>query len=183
MKTTASQPSHPDLDWRQVREVIHMLALAVAQVQLAMSDGDDSVGTLSHSFTSMANAVETLERLSQELEPENLDLVKRTLVSQCEDITLKMQDTMVSFQFYDRLSQRLRYLAETLTTLASLMDDPGRLYSSAAWTDLHEAILARYAVEPERAMFEALLGGASIEEALTLIASRPGDKDDDAKTY
>ncbi len=55
-----STASSPDLDWSQVRETLRMLHLAAAQIDVALKDGDESIDTLSNSFTSMIGSVNTI---------------------------------------------------------------------------------------------------------------------------
>ena len=43
----------PDLDWSQIRETVRMLFLSVAQIEIAMSESDDSVEHLTSAFTTM----------------------------------------------------------------------------------------------------------------------------------
>ena len=49
--------SVPDdqLNWSQIGETLTLLALAVAQIDTSMKEGNDSVDTLTHSFTSIAS--------------------------------------------------------------------------------------------------------------------------------
>jgi hypothetical protein len=44
--------------------------------------------------------------------------------------------------------------------------DRSRLYSPFEWKALQEEILAKYTMVEERAMFEAVLNGATVKEAL-----------------
>ena len=56
-----SNANHPDLDWSQIREAVKMLNLAVAQIEHSMRVGEDSVQTLTDSFTTMAGYVKSLD--------------------------------------------------------------------------------------------------------------------------
>ncbi|MDQ7073389.1 MAG: hypothetical protein Q9N32_08015 [Gammaproteobacteria bacterium] len=60
---TASSANKPDLDWSQVRETVRMMNLAVAQIEMSMTEGDDSVETLTNAFTTMADRVQVIESL------------------------------------------------------------------------------------------------------------------------
>jgi hypothetical protein len=42
-------------NWSQIGETLTLLALAVAQIDTSMKDGNDSVDTLTGSFTQIAN--------------------------------------------------------------------------------------------------------------------------------
>jgi len=156
-----SNASRPDLDWSQVRETILMLNLAVAQIELTLKHGNESVSTLGDSFTSMAGNVEVIRRvmLAQPSVDKNLESV-------CDSVAADVQNAIVAFQFYDKLTQRLSHLSHSMNCLARLVADPSKLYNPLAWVGLQEKIKSSYTVESDRAMFKAILNGASVEDAL-----------------
>lgn len=162
-----STANDPDLDWSQVRETVRMLQLAVAQIDMSLREGDDSVQTLSNSFTSMITSVNEISRISNELEcPEENSMVAQIICSESGKITWKMQESIVAFQFYDKLSQRLSHVSHALAALAVLVDDKTRLYNPIEWTELQGKIRSRYSMREEQEMFDLLLSGATIDEAL-----------------
>jgi len=162
--TTARQP---DLDWSQVRETVRMLQLAVAQIDISLREGDDSVKTLSGSFTSMIESVERIRQAHRQLAcaQENSELI-RLVEREGEEVTQRMRESIVAFQFYDKLSQRLSHVSHALASLAELVGDPARLYSPSEWQGLQVGIRSRYSIREEQEMFDLLLSGASVEEAL-----------------
>ena len=156
-----SNASNPDLDWSQVRETILMLNLAVAQIELALRSGNDSVSALGDSFTSMAGNVEVIRRavLAQPSADKSLETI-------CESVASDVQNAIIAFQFYDKLTQRLSHLSHSMDRLAELVGNPSKIYSPFAWAGLQEKIKSSYTVESDRAMFNAILNGASVDEAL-----------------
>ena len=170
-----SNASNPDLDWSQVRETILMLNLAVAQIELALRNGNDSVSTLGNSFTSMAGNVEMIRRavLAQPALGSGLERI-------CESMAGDVQNAIVAFQFYDKLTQRLSHLSQSLDCLAKLVGDPAQIYSPFAWSGLQQKIQSSYTVDSDRAMFQAILQGASVDEALhaSEIAKQQENDDD-----
>lgn len=59
----SSKAAAPDLDWSQVSETVRMLNLAVAQIAMAMHEGEDSVESLTKSFTDMVSNVEEISQV------------------------------------------------------------------------------------------------------------------------
>lgn len=163
-----SLADHPDLDWSQVRETVRMLHLAVAQIDMSLRQGDDSVETLSNSFMNMASSVEKLLRGYDELVvvDENRDAVE-SIKGESESISVQIHESVVAFQFYDKLSQRLSHVSHALAALADLVNDTTRLYSPNEWIGLQGKIRSRYSMREEQEMFDLLLEGGSIEEALS----------------
>lgn len=164
-KIRPSAAENPDLDWSQVRETVIMLNVAIAQIETALRNGDDSVNSLADSFTSMVGHVETIGAAAQEL-PDSQEA--SVIDENCHAVSEKMQHVIVAFQFYDKLTQRLSHLSNSLGALSELVDNPARLYNPYEWKGLQQKIKSKYTVDADRAMFDAILKGHSMEEALKI---------------
>ncbi|SEQ21678.1 hypothetical protein SAMN05421693_12052 [Ectothiorhodospira magna] len=151
-----------------------MLHLAVAQIERTMGDGNDSVNTLTRSFTAMVGKSQSIHVAADNL-PESRE--KDTILSNCQEIEASMAEAIMAFQFYDQLTQRLTHIGNSLDDLARLVADPQRLYNPYEWHGLQRAIRSKYTNEADRRMFDAILGGASIQEALALPSSTAEDGD------
>jgi hypothetical protein len=77
-----------------------------------------------------------------------------------------MNTVIVTFQFYDRLSQRLGHVSGGLDSLATLVSARENFYSSRALEDLRERMRSVYSLEEEQELFQALQDGCSVQEAL-----------------
>jgi hypothetical protein len=167
-KSTAKEP---DLDWSQVRETILMLNLATARIEFAMRDGDESVGTLADSFTTMAGHVASLRGALDQIlaEAKVGDKLRDDAMTHCEYISSKMKQVIMAFQFYDKLVQRLAHISKSMSALAGLVGDPARLYSPYEWRGLQEKIRSTHSMSDERKVLDALIGGASVEEAIKML--------------
>lgn len=184
MKPDASQaPStakQPDLDWSQVRETINMLTLAVSQVECTMTDGEKSVTELTQSFTYIAQQLQTLLNTDNNKSSENNEL--ETFRVSTEEIHQKIMSAIVAFQFYDRLTQRLDHVKRDLGWLSQLVSDPAQLYNPTAWSKLQEDIMSNYTMEEERIMFQHIMNGASVDEALEVYQHHFSTKKEDDDT-
>ena len=162
---TAAPNAHPD--WSQVRETVRMLHLATAQVEAAMSDSNASVGVLTDTFTAMA---ETLDRIDSTLgglaDGQSPEALRAGVHEDIRQVASKVRQAIIAFQFYDRLTQRLDHASCSLASLADLVGDHDRLLDPAQWQALQQQILAKYTMVEERAMFDAVMAGASVSEAL-----------------
>ncbi|RMG38651.1 MAG: hypothetical protein D6720_00765 [Gammaproteobacteria bacterium] len=172
-----SRAEQPDLDWSQVRETVRMLNLAVAQIAMAMQEGDDSIQSLTSAFATMVGEVDGIAEEAQRLQgsPEAVG----PILARCARVQSNMQQSIVAFQFYDRLSQRIDHVKHALEQLGDLVGDTSRLYQPMEWRGLQDAIRNRYSMREEQEMFDALLDGASIEEALERVRQRLNDGDID----
>lgn len=164
----------PDLDWSQVRETVLMLELAAGQVEAAMTDSNSSVEVLTDTFTSLADTLQLIDAAVDTL-PDTIGngLVKAEIQSNTQFVAQKVKQAIVAFQFYDKLVQRLDHVCHSLAGLSHLVSNRQRLYSPDEWKALQDEILAKYTMIEERAMFEAVLKGATVKEALdTYMATR-----------
>ncbi len=159
MAETTSPPHN--MDWSQVEETVRMLNLAVVQIEMSMREGDDSVDTLTNTFTTMAARVQVIEKLAKAQGGD-----KSEIVTQCEAVSTEMQQAIIAFQFYDKLTQRLSHVSHSLASLAELVGDAARLYNPVEWTLLQEKIKSKYTMPAEHKMFELMMQGLSVDEVL-----------------
>ncbi|MDX2502999.1 MAG: hypothetical protein QNL62_00780 [Gammaproteobacteria bacterium] len=181
--TAASTSANPDLDWSQLKETILMLNLAIAQIEQSMHEGNSSVDTLASSFTTLASNLNLIQSSVEQIgSSENTlnDNIWPTIQNATTTAKEKVQSAIIAFQFYDKLTQRLDHVSHSLTALTELIAEPTSLYSPPQWHALQESIRSKYTMEEERRMFDKVMSGASIEEALAEFKQEiSSDKQDD----
>ena len=153
--------------WSEIRETILMLDFAVARMSHAMSDGNDSVDTLIESFTHMAKEVESIQDTANSL---NENEQKETMLKQCTSIHNNMNQAITAFQFYDRLSQRMQHITNSLDSMSNLITQEDQRIDCEKWQDLKSMIRANYTLESDKRMFESLLSGTSVSEIINQAA-------------
>lgn len=157
----------PDLNWSQVRETVLMLELSAVQIETAMKDSNASVEVLTNSFTSMAGYMRMISDTIQTLPDQGeVGVAKQNLSGVSEHVSGMVHQAIIAFQFYDKLVQRLDHVCHSLSGLSGLVSDTGRLYNPAEWSGLQELIRSKYTMAEERDMFDAVMAGATVEEAL-----------------
>ncbi|MCK5831640.1 MAG: hypothetical protein KAH20_15200 [Methylococcales bacterium] len=172
---TGSNSSQPDLDWSQVKETVRLLTVSVAQVEKGMKEGDSSINTLADSFSSLVGHVNEISGLLNSLNPCE---ERESALAHCVETHQKIQTSIVAFQFYDRLQQSLSHVSDSLKGLSLLVESPERLYNPHEWKKFQNEIRNRYTMESEKIMFDAILQGKSIDEAVQL-ANKADDTEDD----
>jgi hypothetical protein len=177
MELPASTARHPDLDWSQVRETLLMLALAVSQIEMSMRESDGSVEVLSNSFTSMVGQVKMIEKTVAALPDMSvMSDAKTTIIGSCTTVSEMMLSAIIAFLFYDKLTQRLNHVTTSLGALADLVNDQRRLYNPYEWLGMQEKIKSRYTMEEERLMFEAIMQGKTVKQALAIYVQALEDR-------
>ena len=179
----------PDLDWSQLKETILMLNLSIAQIDQSMSEGSNSIDTLALSFTALASQLNHIQSISTHIDNEpssNNENLKSDINTSAQSALDQVQSAIVAFQFYDKLSQRMEHISSSLTSLNQLIADPNSLYSPPQWNVLQEKIRATYTMDEEREMFDKVLSGISIEQAIqefNLEIERKKETQDDIELF
>ena len=157
----------PDLDWSQIRETVLMLELAAGQVDAAMRDSNSSVDTLMDTFTSMASTLGMIDAALGTL-PDTVGngMVKSEIQEGARQVSQKVHHAIIAFQFYDKLVQRLDHVCHSLSELSDLVSSTERLYNPQEWSALQERIRSKYTMAEERGMFDAVMAGATVQDAL-----------------
>lgn len=157
----------PDLNWSQVRETVLMIELAAGQVEAAMRESNSSVEVLTDTFTSLAQTLQTVEAAVATL-PDTVGngLVKSEIANNTRLVSEKIHQAIMAFQFYDKLVQRLSHVCHSLEGLSDIVGDSRRLYQPQEWVALQELVRSRYTMAEERAMFDAVVHGMPVAQAL-----------------
>jgi hypothetical protein len=174
----------PDLNWSQVRETVLMLELSAVQIETAMKDSNASVEVLTNSFTSMAGLMRMISDTVQTLpEDGEIGVAKQSLTGVSEHVSGMVHQAIIAFQFYDKLVQRLAHVGISLGDLSDLVADSRRLYSPGEWVTLQDKIRAKYSTREEIAMFEAVMQGMPVQEAVDRFMAEMKEKSDDIELF
>lgn len=174
----------PDLNWSQVRETVLMLELSAVQIEAAMKDSDSSVEVLTDSFTSMASYMRTISDTIQTLPDHGeVGVAKQSLSGVSEHVSGMVHQAIIAFQFYDKLVQRLAHVGISLGDLSDLVADGRRLYNPGEWVSLQDKIRTKYTTREEIAMFEAVMRGMPVQEAVDKFMAEMKEKSDDIELF
>lgn len=174
----------PDLNWSQVRETVLMIELAAVQIETAMKDSNSSVDVLTDSFTTMAGYMRMISETIQTL-PDNDETaqVKQNLIGASGHVSGMVHQAIIAFQFYDKLVQRLGHVGLGLAELGTLIGDQRRLFSPQEWVALQQRIKEKYSTPEEIAMFEAVMRGQPVHEAVSHFLATRKDRQDDIELF
>ena len=174
----------PDLNWSQVRETVLMLELAAVQIESAMKDSGASVEVLTDSFTTMAGYMRMISDTVQSLPDQGeTGVAKQNLLGVTEHVSGMVHQAIIAFQFYDKLVQRLAHVGLSLGDLSNLVADGRRLFNPSEWVDLQGRIKAKYSTREEIAMFDAVMQGMPVQEAVDKFMAEMKEKSDDIELF
>lgn len=174
----------PDLNWSQVRETVLMLELAAVQIEHAMKDSNTSVDVLTRSFTAMAGCMQEIVGKVEALPSDGASGdAKAELLGATANVSGMVHQAIIAFQFYDKLVQRLAHVGLSLGELSDLVAEPGRLFNPGEWVGLQARIKAKYTTREEIAMFDAVMQGIPVQEAVERFMAEMREKNDDIELF
>jgi hypothetical protein len=154
--------------------------LSAAQVDVILQESDVSVNTLTDSFTDIVEHMQKINSFLSELTESD---IKSEALSCCAETSDKIQAAIIAFQFYDRMQQCLQHITSNLRGLSKLVESPEKLYNPYEWQHFQAEIRARYTMESEKLMFDAILQGKSIDEAIAAKAVFEQNQEDDIELF
>lgn len=149
------------VEWVHIHETVKLLLLSMGQIELTLTDGDHNVTGLGRLFTEMAEHLKVVNaHLSQSPDtPEKI-------MTHGRELEIKINEGVMAFQFYDRLSQRLEHVVTGLELTEDILSDEQRRLDKQAWINIQKEIKVNYSLECERKMFELIIRGTPLCEAL-----------------
>jgi hypothetical protein len=156
-----------DAGWIHVRETIRMLLLAIAQIEIALRESDESIEHLTDVFTSMVSYENVISLAVDDLpNTEETRPFRATIKHNAEMVTARMQDAIVAFQFYDKLTQRLSHVGSSMEGLGEILNDNDRIEKTDEWRTLQAYIKSKYSMREEIELFDVVMNGGDIREAI-----------------
>jgi len=172
---------------KEVQQTILMLNLSVAQIDLSITEGDNSVNTLIDSFTFMSQHIDQIQLSSQSLADmasEHTDVSEHhgALLSEATELSSKMQQAIIAFQFYDKLSQRLQHVSHGLSGLAEIVSHEMRVKDALEWEDFKASVRKGTTMREEEELFELIFDqGLHSDEAIGIMKERMRERMNDVE--
>jgi uncharacterized phage infection (PIP) family protein YhgE len=163
---------------KEVQETILMLNLSVAQIELSINEGDHSVNTLIDSFTYMSQHLEAIEQSSQKIadmtdQVDGMAEHNASLLTQTSDLSEKMHQAIIAFQFYDKLSQRLNHVSVGLSGLAEIVSHEMHAKDQAQWEAFKLNVRKGTSMQEEEELFELIFDQKRpVNEAIEIMKGR-----------
>jgi hypothetical protein len=148
------QVKNPDV-WHYRDDAQKLLNLSVAQIRSILNDGGDSVSELTESFIKLAQTMNDLIGHKTDIDHTDLHSIKQ-----------QIEQGIIAFQFYDRISQRLEHVSTSLQSMSQLIEQDHQRHSKDAWVDVQKQIKDRFTMASEHQLFTDILDGVPLEEAL-----------------
>ncbi len=154
---SAVPPDNRD-SWCHLQETMTMLQLTSAQIRSSMLDGDNSISDLTNTLQKIAEHGQQLDQLleSGQAKEHALELLGH------------VQRGVVACQFHDRVSQRLDHVTTSLSQIAEIVTNPADFSDATKWESLQKTVSESYTMDSERLMFEQIMMGRTVDEAMEI---------------
>lgn len=146
---------------KEVQQTILILNLSIAQIELSISEGDHSVNALIDSFRFMSQHIEEIQSATKQIgsiSNDNVDFQQHhsLLLTQTDELATKMQQAIIAFQFYDKLSQRLGHVSHGLSGLAEIVSHEMRVKDATEWESFKKSVRRGTTMREEEELFELI---------------------------
>ena len=122
--------------------------LAIALIKFCNQDGDEASKEISERLSAMQAQVNEAKALLDD--SDNATAVSEKL----DGMSMEIMNTVIALQFFDRISQRMEHAVESIEVI------------SDAASEKAKTLEQRFTMDDERILYDALLEGCSVDEAL-----------------
>lgn len=161
------------LEWKELSQTIMALNLSIAQIDLSMTEGSYSIDTLIDTFNFMREGLDRLNHSVLNDEVEDITELKARLLQESQVLSEKVTASIVAFQFYDKLSQRLQHVSKSLSSLSDIISHEDRTVDDTTWNRFLETMAKYAAMREEYELYELIFTqGLTSEQAIEVMKDR-----------
>ncbi len=164
---------------KQVRETVQMFKVSVALIEHSLSGGEHPVRKMIDqlsdqvSFSAkLRSQLRVLFEPKADVEPGDhvseaeVELPKEQIVPQWKTLDHTLDEAIVAFQDFDRISQQLDHIGNNLNKTANLLNNPERSHDESEWNHLREDMRENFVMMDAQVVYDAIMDGEGKEAAL-----------------
>lgn len=156
------------------QEAAKLLLLCTTQLDLSIKQSDNDILMLSQVFQELAKICAQLE---------NNEAHSTTLNALHQQIQQNVNNGVIAFQFYDRLTQQLAHIEQGMAELSQLIQDSENLADEDKWLSLRNHLKECYSMESEHQIYQAIMEGKTKEQALDIYQQTKQSINDDVELF
>ncbi len=175
-------PKNADIEVAN-EELGQFLQLTSGEIKVSIHEANGVIQTLTKTFMEMVSDVHEIQLAAEKLSDNVSDTKqKQQIIAKCKTYMDKVQAGTVGFQFYDKMSQRLRHTSGNLKKLKDMTEANDGISCKDSWQSLKYDIEKSYTMEEDRVLYKALMKGDSIKNAIQLAAEAQEKQQDTGNT-
>jgi len=130
--------------------------LSVALIKFCIQDGDVASKEISERLSSMQSLVNETKRILKNTNSATIETAENVsdVGDKLDEIATEIMNTVITLQFFDRISQRMEHAVESVEAIS----DAASIKS--------QTLEQRFTMDDERILYDALLEGLTVDEAL-----------------
>ncbi len=156
------------IDANQLAQLCQLLK---TQIKLAFMQSDQSVNILGNQFTQL---MENLHQMtdSSNVDPDNSQNLKHLLDTSKKSI----QDIVIAFQFYDRLTQQVGHVSNAIALFEQQLESKQEI-TPKQWEELFYQIRSAYTTVEEKEAFDQIFSAKGLAPVENRIDNSEPDDD------
>ncbi|TQV82911.1 hypothetical protein [Aliikangiella coralliicola] len=152
---------------------VMLLQLAAAQLALSLQETEKPFNDLTKLFLEIVQHHRQIDDLLQQTPAPDIQLLHE-LHKQTE---AKVKTSVMDFQFYDRMSQRLHHILSNLQQAILVLNDNESFQDENEWEKIFNKIEESYTMQEEKELYLAIKRGEGFETAVKNLISKTQQKD------
>ena len=149
-----------------------LLQLAAAQLSLSLQETEQPFNDLSKLFIEIVQHLRQIDELLQQKPMPYIEKLHK-LHRETEE---KVKNSVMDFQFYDRMSQRLHHILNNLQQAILVLSYNENFQSDEQWKKIFDGIELSYTMREEKELFQAFKHGEGFESAVENLISKSQEK-------
>jgi len=149
-----------------------LLQLAAAQLSLSLEETERPFNDLTKLFLEIVQHHSQIDELLQEKPLPNIEKLHQ-LHKETES---KVKSSVVDFQFYDRMTQRLQHILSNIQQAILVLNDSQNFQDESQWQLLFEKIEQSYTMQEEKELYIAIKNGHGFEAAVQQLIKKTHEK-------
>lgn len=150
-----------------------LLQLAAAQLSLSLQETEKPFNDLTKLFLEIVQHHSQIDELLNETPMPNIE----KLHALHKETEKKVKSSVIDFQFYDRMNQRLHHILGNLQKAILVLNNDHDYQDEKSWEKIFESIEKSYTMREERDLYLAIKQGEGFESAVKTLIERTREKD------
>jgi len=149
-----------------------LLQLAAAQLSLSLQETEQPFNDLSKLFLEIVQHHTQIDELLQVKPMPDIEKL-HNLHKETEE---KVKSSVMDFQFYDRMSQRLHHILNNLQQAILVLSHSEDFQDDKQWEKIFEGIEQSYTMSEEKDLYQAIKQGVGFEAAVEKLINKSHEK-------
>ena len=137
---------------KRAGDLNRLLDVSTAQIRSILNDGSQSIDELTNYFYMIGKFIDEIKSIINSRDKSDYS---SKINNSMDNISYSLNKALISFQFYDRHTQRLQHVIDGIDIISKGIKSRG---CAENWDDLYHKIRDNYTLSEEQSVFEVMMG-------------------------